>query len=63
MADPKKAPQMSLDDYLKVKDKRAKKQLQLNFPLFIKLAAIIPITYGLFLISYYLLHIRFLPEH
>jgi hypothetical protein len=58
---PKK--QITLDQYLKLIEKRAASKLKLHFPLFIKLAAVIPTAYLLFVILYFLFHARFLPEH
>lgn len=59
----KKAPQMSLDEYNKVKEKRAASKLKLQFPLPIKFFLLLPIAYFIFLICYYLLHIRFAATH
>lgn len=60
---PKKAPQLSLEEYNKVKEKRAKDRLKLQFPLGIKLFLIGPVLYLLFLVCYYLFHVRFVAEH
>ena len=58
-----KAPQLSLEEYNKVKEKRAKDKLKLQFPLGIKLFLIIPVLYFVFLLCYYLFYIRFVAEH
>jgi hypothetical protein len=59
----KKAPQLTLEEYNKVKEKNAQSKLKLQFPLLIKLLLGVPITYFLFLVVYYLMHIRFATEH
>lgn len=59
----KKAPQLSLEEYNKVKEKRAKSKLQLHLPLGVKIFLGLPIAYFVFLIAYYLLYIRFASEH
>ena len=59
----KKAKQLSLEEYSKVKEKRAKSRLQLQFPLIIKICFIVPVAYCAFLIIYYLLYLRFIAEH
>jgi len=61
--DPKKATQLSLDEYNKIKEKRALSRLKLHFPLPVKFFLILPIGYFLFLVVYYLIHIRFAAEH
>ena len=58
---PKK--QLSLDQYMKVKEKRAKDKLKLHLPLPIKLIFCIPVVYFIFTIVYFLMSIRHLPEH
>ena len=58
----KKAKQLSLAEYAKVKEKLAKSKLKLNFPLFIKACFIIPLAYVIFLIIYYLAQLRFIAE-
>jgi len=55
--------QLSLEEYAKIKEKLAKSKLKLSFPLIIKVCFIIPLLYAVFLIIYYLVHLRFLPEH
>ena len=59
----KKNEQLSLEEYSKMKEKSAKSKLKLSFPWIIKACFIIPLLYALFLIIYYLVHLRFLPEH
>ncbi len=59
----KPVKQLSLDEYAKVKGKLTQSKLKLNFPLIIKSCFIVPIVYGLFLVIYYVAHLRFLPEH
>lgn len=58
---PKK--RLSIDQYLKVKEKRANDKLKLHLPNFVKVIVIIPTVYLVFLIIYFLMHIRQLPEH
>ena len=58
-----KAKQLSLDEYAKIKEKLAKSKLKLSFPWIIKVCFIVPLVYCLFLIIYYLIHLRFLAEH
>ncbi len=59
---PKKT-QLGLDDYMKVKEKRAKEKLKLRFPLLVKILIAVPIVYCVVIIIYFLLKIRFLAEH
>ncbi len=59
----KKITQLSLADYLKVKEKRAKSKLQLNFPPLVLLIIAIPAAYVIFMILYFVLHLRFLAQH
>ena len=59
----KKAPQISLEEYNKVKEKRAQSKLKLHFPLGVKIFVILPLLYFVFLIVYYLLYIRFATTH
>jgi len=58
-----KNEQLSLEEYAKIKEKLAKSKLKLSFPWVIKACFIIPLLYVVFLIIYYLVHLRFLPEH
>ena len=60
---PQPNKQLSLEEYAKIKEKLAKSKLKLSFPLIIKVCFIIPLLYAVFLIIYYLVHLRFLPEH
>lgn len=59
----KKEPQLSLEEYNKVKEQRAKSKLKLHFPWGVKFFLIFPAVYVLFLIVYYLMYIRFATEH
>jgi hypothetical protein len=59
----KKAPQMSLEEYNKVKEQRAKHKLKLQFPLVVKLFLLLPLGYFIFLITYYLAYLRFTAQH
>lgn len=59
----KKAHQMTLEEYNKVKEKRAQSKLKLHFPLMVKFFFIFPIVYFLFLLLYFLFYIRFSVEH
>jgi hypothetical protein len=63
MATPPKIKQLSLAEYAKIKEKLAKSRLKLSFPLFIKIFFLVPLVYGIFLITYFLFHLRFLAEH
>ncbi|MDE2222118.1 MAG: hypothetical protein KGK03_03495 [Candidatus Omnitrophica bacterium] len=58
-----KQKQLSLKEYAKIKEKLAKSKLKLTFPWIIKVCFIIPAVYCVFLIIYYLVHLRFLAEH
>jgi hypothetical protein len=58
-----KKSQISIDDYLKLKEKRAKSKLKLHFPMALKVIFAVPAVYFLFLMFYFLLHLRFLAEH
>jgi hypothetical protein len=59
----KKIKQLSLEEYAKVKEQRAKSRLKLQFPLIVKVCIIIPALYCTFMLVYYLMHLRFLAEH
>lgn len=59
----KKTRQLSLEEYSKIKEKLAKSKLKLTFPWIIKICFIIPLVYCVFLIIYYIVHLRFLAEH
>jgi hypothetical protein len=59
----KKAKQLTLEEYAKIKDKVAKSKLKLSFPWIIKVCFIIPVLYCVFLIIYYLIQLRFIAEH
>ncbi len=61
-AKPKKS-QISLQDYIKVKEKNAKSRLKLHFPLPIKIILAVPAAFFIFLVLYFLLHLRFVAEH
>ena len=58
-----KTKQLSLEEYAKIKEKLAKSKLKLSFPWVIKACFIVPLAYCVFLIIYYLVHLRFLAEH
>ena len=58
-----KKNQISLEEYLKIKEKRAKSKLQLHFPFIVRLIIGVPAAYFIFLVIYFLIHLRFLPEH
>lgn len=58
-----KNKQLSLEEYAKIKGKLAKSRLKLRFPWIIKAAFIIPLAYCIFLIIYFIAHLRFLSEH
>jgi hypothetical protein len=58
-----KNKQLSIEEYDKIKEKLTKSKLKLNFPWKIKILFAIPLAYCLFLIIYYLLHLRYLAEH
>lgn len=61
-----KAPkknQLSLDEYQKIKVKRAKSRLQLNIPPLVHAIVAVPAVFLTFIILYYLIHVRFLAEH
>jgi hypothetical protein len=58
-----KGKQLSLEEYAKIKEKLAKSKLKLSFPWIIKICFIVPLVYVLFLVLYYLIHIRFVAEH
>jgi hypothetical protein len=60
---PKKNKQLSLAEYAKIKEKVAKSKLKLTFPWIIKICFIVPLVYCIFLIIYYLVHLRFMAEH
>ena len=60
---PQKTKQLSLEEYAKIKEKLAKSKLKLSFPWIIKICFIIPLVYCVFLIIYFLIHLRFLAEH
>jgi len=55
--------QLSLQEYAKIKEKLAKSKLKLSFPAIVKACFIIPLVYLVFLIIYYVAHLRFLAEH
>ena len=58
-----KSKQLSLEEYAKIKTKLAKSKLKLTFPWIIKACFIVPLVYVLFLVIYYIAHLRFLAEH
>ena len=59
----KRPPQMSLEEYNKIKEKKAQSKLKLHFPWPVKFFLIFPATYLIFLLAYFLFHIRFTAEH
>lgn len=59
----KKTPQLSLEEYNKIKEKRAKSKLQVHFPWWIKMFLIGPIVYFVFMVVYYIIYIRFVADH
>jgi hypothetical protein len=63
MSEKKKAAQYNLEQYNKIKEKRVKDRLKLQWPFLIKLFMALPLGYFAFLITYYLVYIRFTPEH
>ncbi|MDE2009492.1 MAG: hypothetical protein KGJ09_05365 [Candidatus Omnitrophica bacterium] len=58
-----KTKQISLKEYAKIKEKLAKSRLKLTFPWIIKVCFIIPVVYCVFLIVYFLAHLRYLAQH
>jgi hypothetical protein len=62
-ANPKKAKQLSIEEYNKIKGKLAKSKLKLSFPWIIRVCFIVPIVYCIFLVIYYLIQLRFIAEH
>ena len=58
-----KGKQMTLAEYMKIKEQVAKSKLKLHFPWIIKVCFAIPAAYCLFLIIYFLVQLRFLSEH
>jgi hypothetical protein len=58
-----KIKQISLEEYAKIKGKITRSKLKLSFPWIIKACFIFPLVYALFLVIYYLAHLRFLAEH
>ena len=66
MADKNPKPpkaQLSIEEYMHSKAVRSKNKLKLHFPLAIKILLVFPALYILFLIIYFLMHLRFLSEH
>ena len=66
MADTAKAPkkdQLTLEQYMKVKEKLAKSKLKLHVPLLVKVIIGLPMAYILFLMVYFVLYLRFVAEH
>ena len=59
---PKKS-QISLEEYVKLKEKRAKSKLKLHFPWLVKFVIGIPIAYLVFMVAYFLISLRFKAEH
>ncbi|MBF0511032.1 MAG: hypothetical protein HQL13_01745 [Candidatus Omnitrophica bacterium] len=59
----KRVKQISIEEYNKIKEKIAKSKLKLQFPLVIRICLIVPLLYGIFLILYFLIHVRFVAEH
>ena len=58
-----KKSQVTLEEYLKIKEKRANSKLKLHFPLMVRLIVAVPAGYFIFLVIYFLIYLRFLPEH
>ena len=58
-----KKSQISLDEYLKINEKRAKSKLKLQFPMIVKIIVMIPVGYLAFLVIYFLIYLRFVAEH
>jgi hypothetical protein len=58
-----KKGQISLEDYLKVKEKHAKGKLQLHIPWLVRFIIAVPAGYLLFLILYFVVYLRFVAEH
>lgn len=58
-----KKGQISLEDYVKLKEKRAKSRLKLHFPWLVRFVMAIPVAYLIFLIVYFLVSLRFKAEH
>ncbi len=54
----KKAKQLSLEEYAKIKEKLAKSKLKLSFPMIIKVCFFIPLAYGLVLVIFYLVQLH-----
>ncbi len=62
-AQPLKKNQLSLEEYLKIKEARAKSRLKLHFPMMVKVILFIPIVYFVFILVYFIVQIRFIAEH
>jgi hypothetical protein len=60
---PGKNSQVDIHEYLKTKEQRAKRKMKLHYPLFVKILAAVPVAYVLFLIIYFIVRLRFVPEH
>jgi len=58
-----KDKQLSLEEYSKIKEKLAKSKLKLTFPWIIKACFIVPLVYMVFMVIFYLVHVRFVAEH
>ena len=58
-----KKSQVDLEDYIKIKEKRAKSKLKLHFPWLLRIIIAVPCAYLLFLLLYFLFYLRFVPEH
>jgi hypothetical protein len=56
----KKAKQLTLAEYAKIKEKVAKSKLKLSFPWIIKVCFFVPLAYCVFLIIFYIAHLRFI---
>ena len=59
----KKSTQVPLAEYLKLKEKRAKSKLQLHFPPLVLFIIAIPAAYVIFMVVYFLVSLRFMPQH
>ena len=66
MADkPSGAPKTQIDlvAYAKSKEKRAKDRMKLRFPKWVILITAVPAAYLVFMVVYFLVHLRFVAEH
>ena len=66
MAEKTQAPkktQLTLSEYLKVKEQRARNKLKLHYPLYIKILIAIPIVYICVTVVIFIVRVRFLSDH